>query len=77
MWWGHCLTLYQMIVIAHQTLGIASPALLEDFVTEQFQEMLPVGLVVIDRLLVVAASGEVVERARVFHAKLASHARGT
>jgi hypothetical protein len=47
----------------------------EDFVTKQFQEMLPVGLGVKDRLLVVAASGEVVERARVFHAKLASHER--
>jgi hypothetical protein len=38
--------------------------------------MLPVGLVVKDRLLVVAARGEVLERVRVFHAKLASHTRG-
>ena len=65
-----------MIVIAHQTIGIALPVQLEDFVTEQFQEMLPVSLVVKDRLLVVATRGEVVERARVFHAKLVSHECG-
>lgn len=46
------------------------------FVTEQFQEMLPVSLVVKDRLLIVAAHGEVVERAQVFHAKLMSRECG-
>ena len=61
---------------AHQTIGIAWPVLLEDFVTEQFQEMLPVSLVVKDRLLVVAARGVLVEHDRVFHAKLVSHECG-
>lgn len=63
-------------IIAHQTIGIASPALLEDFVTDQFQEMLPVGVVVKDRLLLVPASGEVVQCAWVFHTQLASHGWG-
>lgn len=65
-----------MIVIAHQAIGIAAPVLLEDFVTEQFQEMLSVDLVVEDRVLIIAARGEVVEGAGIFPAQLASHGGG-
>ena len=65
-----------MIVVAHQTIGIAPPTLLEDFVTEQFQEMLPVGLVTKDRLLFVATGRDVIEGTGVFEAELPSYDGG-
>lgn len=63
-------------MIAHQAIGIAPPALLENFLTKQFHEMLPVGLVMKDCLLVTPASRDVIEGTRMFKPQLASHARG-
>ena len=48
----------------------------QNFLHELWQEICPVGLGMKDRLLVVAASGEVVERVWVFHSQVASHERG-
>ena len=55
--WGHCLT-------------CTAPALLQNLLPEPCQEIRPVGLIMKDRLLVVATSGEVLEGARIFYAKL-------
>jgi hypothetical protein len=66
----------KMTVIAHQAIGIAPPALLDDFVPEHGQEMLPVDLVMKDRVLFVATGRDVIERAGVFEAELAGHGRG-
>ena len=45
-------------------------ALRQHFLPEPCQEIRPVGLIMKDRLLVVAASGEGLEGARIFHTKL-------
>ena len=66
----------QMVVISHQAIGITAPALLEDFVTEQLQELLPVDIVMENGLLLVASSREVIERTGIFQAELASHDGG-
>jgi hypothetical protein len=63
-----------MIVVVHQTIGVASPALLENFVAEQFQEMPAVGLVLKDCLLLVSTSRDVIEGTGAFKTELASHA---
>lgn len=57
-------------------LGQVAPALPEDFLTKQFQEMLLVGLIMNARLLVCATCGEVKERVRLLHTKLASREQG-
>jgi hypothetical protein len=55
--WGRCLTL-------HCASAAAEPP------AEPCQEIRSVGLIMKDRLLVDAASGEVLEGARIFHTKL-------
>jgi hypothetical protein len=61
--WGHCLTL-------------RCAALRQNLLLESCQEIRPVGLVMNNRLLVGATSGEVGEGVRVFRSKMASHDRG-
>ena len=46
----------------HETIGRESPVAREGFVSNQFQEIRPIGLIMNDRLRVIAVSGEVVER---------------
>ena len=60
----------------HETIGRASPVVRDRFVSNQFQEILPIGLIMNDRLRFVAVSGEVVERTVLFHTRLATHAGG-
>ena len=47
-----------------------APTLLQNLLPKPCQEIRPVGLIMKDHLLVVAASGEVLDDARIFHTKL-------
>lgn len=65
-----------MVVIAHQTIHVATPPLLLDFSAEEPQKLSAIGLIEKDGLLGVAARGEVIERTRKLEAKGAGHAIG-
>ncbi len=60
----------------HETIGRKSPVVRDRFVSNQFQEILPIGLIMNDRLRVVAVSGEGVERMGGIYSRLAGHAGG-
>jgi len=65
----------EVIVVVHQTVGVAAPALLLDFAPEQVEKPCPVGVVGEDVLLGVAARGDVGDGARELEAELAGHDR--
>jgi hypothetical protein len=45
-----------------EIIGREPPVVREGFVSNQFQEILPIGLIMNDRLRIVAVTGELVER---------------
>jgi hypothetical protein len=59
-----------------EIIGRESPVVREEFVSNQFQELLPIGLIMNDRLRVVAVSGEGVERTRGCSSRWATNAHG-
>ena len=65
-----------MIAMAIETIGRESPVVREGFVSNQFQEILPIGLIVNDPLRIVAVTGELVERMGGIYSRLASHVGG-
>jgi hypothetical protein len=63
----------QMIMVIHQTVGIALPLLLENFGPQAGQEVVAIRIIEKDRLSGIAPRCEVIERAGVFQPQLASH----
>ena len=60
-------------MIAHQAIGLAAPALLEDFLAEQRQKLPAISLILKDRLLRVAPCSEVVEGPGIFKPQVTGH----
>ena len=59
-----------------EVMGRESPVAREGFVSNQFQEILPIGLIMNDRLRIVAVTGELVKRMGGIYSRLASHVGG-
>ena len=53
----------QMVVVAHQTIGVTRPAKALHHITENFHIRMPVLIVFVDRLLPVTARCHMLERA--------------
>ena len=64
---------HQMIVIAHKAVRMATPIELPDHLTEHFQKMLAIRVILIDRLTAIPTRGHVVERTTEFEANGSSH----
>ena len=63
-----------VVVVVHQAVGIAEPALLRDFLAKKIEKAVTILLIEEDLLSRVAARGYVVKRAGKFQAQRASHA---
>jgi hypothetical protein len=63
----------QMIVIVHQTIGMAEPAKTTDHLTEDGQPSLPICIDQDDALARIAATGHMVDCVGEFNAKGPSH----
>ena len=59
------LTLFLPLVIVHQAEGITTPVLLEDFLSEEGQKVVAVGIIEEDRLLGIAPRRDMVEGSRI------------
>lgn len=55
----------QVVVIAHQAVGITTPLLLEDFLPEEGEKAIAVGVIEEDRLLGIAPRRDMMERSRI------------
>jgi hypothetical protein len=67
----------QMVVVAHQTIGVATPIEARNYVAEHQQELLAIAIVLVDSFAAVAARRYVVKRTVEFNAKGAGHADKT
>jgi hypothetical protein len=54
---------HQVVVVAHQAVGVAQPSAPGDGAPEQIEKVLPVGIILIDSRSSVAAPGHVVQGA--------------
>jgi hypothetical protein len=67
---------HQMVVVGHQAVGVAAPAAAPDDFAERLQELATVGVDEEDGRAVVAARGDVVERAGELDPKGSCHGPG-
>ena len=63
----------QMVVVAHEAIGIKPPTLLADFLRQEVEEGLSVGVVEEDVFAPVTSGGEVIDSAGEFEAKGTDH----
>ena len=63
----------QMIVVSHQTIGVADPAVAENHSGEGIHKQLPVRIAKEDLLACVASGGQMVNRAGELQAKRSCH----
>ncbi len=63
----------EMVMVAHQAVGVASPLLLGNLACEQLEEAHPIAVALVDGLTAVPASCDVVQRAFELHPQLPSH----
>jgi hypothetical protein len=55
-----------MIVIGHQTVGVAGPAITRDYVSERIEKQLAIVVVEKDLLVGASSAGQMINRAREF-----------
>src|SRR5713101_3846040 len=66
---------HQMVMIVHQTVGIAPPAPLRAHLPDQRQERLPIRCIAVDLLARIAPGSQVVHSAGELYPQGTSHAR--
>ncbi len=64
---------HQMIMVAHQAIGVAEPVKALSDMSQRAEEELAVGVVFEDRPLLIAAGSDVIEGAVVFDPQRVSH----
>jgi hypothetical protein len=65
----------QMVVIAHQAVGVESPALLGDLAAEQIEKRCAVPIIANDVRARIAARGDVIQRTGEFQTQRTGHAK--
>src|SRR2546425_8503175 len=65
----------QMVMVAHQTVGMAPPVIAYHSLFQDGEKRLPILLVEVDSLAGIAAGGDVVEGAGIGEAQRTSHGR--